>query len=408
MQTYPQTLPVDYRGTFRELFGLALWTGFLTVVTLGIYRFWATTRIRRYVWSAIAPGGDPLEYTGTGLERFLGFLVAVVILAAYLSVINLVLFAAGVVALPGEGGPLQLQLALTASALAALPLFGFALYRARRYKASRTRWRGIRCAMEPGAAGYAWRWLALTALSALSLGLLLPLQTFVLEKYMADRSWFGDARLHQGGHWTMLYRPMVHLLIGGGLLLASGLLVLVGAEPPAVFLLVLGTPWFLIGLLHYRVQSFRVLAEHKTLGDAIRFRADPSTGHVLATIVLGWLGAAGIVFLWGIGLGLIMAAVGLATGLAGFGPGGTGAADAGPFDTIGVPFLVAVFLGYAVLILVLAAFQTAFVAQRITAHVASATVARGTSELGRIGQRKGDDNVDADGFAAALDIGGGF
>lgn len=393
-------LRVTYRGTFRELFGLALWTGFLTAITLGIYRFWATTRIRRYVWSAIAPGGDPLEYTGTGLERFLGFLVAVVSLAVYLSVINLVLFAAGVFALPGEGGALQLQAAVTVSALATLPLIGFALYRARRYKAARTRWRGIRCAMAPGAWGYTWRWLAYSALTVLSLGLLLPLQTFYLEKYMADRSRFGDARLHQGGRWTMLYGAMGPLLAGAGMIALGVVLAeAVGAELPGVLLLLFGFPVLLFGVVHYRVHAFRLLAGHKRLGKAIRFAAAPSTLRVVLILFLGLVLSAGVLTIWGIVFAAILAA---------FGVGGAFEPGAAPDGAATIGFAIITILAYLVLILLLAAIQTAFTAQRITEHIATETRARNIAELDRIAQRKGDDNVDADGFAAALDIGGGF
>ena len=37
------------------------------------------------------PGGDAFEYTGTGLEKFLGFLIALVILAFYLGILQVVL-----------------------------------------------------------------------------------------------------------------------------------------------------------------------------------------------------------------------------------------------------------------------------------------------------------------------------
>ena len=74
-----------------KLFWLVVWTGALTVVTLGIYRFWARTRLRRYIWSSIMPGGDSFEYTGTGLEKFLGFLIALVFLAVYLGLLQVVL-----------------------------------------------------------------------------------------------------------------------------------------------------------------------------------------------------------------------------------------------------------------------------------------------------------------------------
>ncbi|NQW12845.1 MAG: DUF898 family protein, partial [Rhodobacter sp.] len=58
-----QILETDYAGTRRSLFWLALKTSVLTVLTVGFYRFWAKTRVRRFYWSAIRPGGFPLEYT---------------------------------------------------------------------------------------------------------------------------------------------------------------------------------------------------------------------------------------------------------------------------------------------------------------------------------------------------------
>ncbi|MEY4872858.1 MAG: hypothetical protein RLZZ563_2188, partial [Pseudomonadota bacterium] len=89
-------LSVQYRGDPAALFPLALGTGMLAVVTLGIYRFWAKARIRRHVWGQVRVGDDALEFTGTGLEMFLGFLMAVVVLAVYLAVVQLILFAVGI------------------------------------------------------------------------------------------------------------------------------------------------------------------------------------------------------------------------------------------------------------------------------------------------------------------------
>ena len=40
----------EYHGERRALFWLALRTAILTTITLGIYRFWAKTRIRKYIW----------------------------------------------------------------------------------------------------------------------------------------------------------------------------------------------------------------------------------------------------------------------------------------------------------------------------------------------------------------------
>ncbi len=87
----PSNLTISYAGEKGPVFWLALRTGILTVLTLGFYRFWAKTRLRRYYWSAIRPGGAPLEYVGDPLEKLLGFLVAVVFMAFYIGIVNLIL-----------------------------------------------------------------------------------------------------------------------------------------------------------------------------------------------------------------------------------------------------------------------------------------------------------------------------
>ena len=142
--------PVPLDGAFltekSKLFWLAFWTGLLTVLTLGIYRFWARTRLRRYIWSAIDAGGDSFEYTGMGLEKFLGFLIALVVLAVYLGLLQVVLSFVGfnlwgaISSEPNGPTDMLMQMAATyAAGLAVLPLIFFAQYRARRYMLSRTR-----------------------------------------------------------------------------------------------------------------------------------------------------------------------------------------------------------------------------------------------------------------------------
>ena len=198
---------LGYLSERNGLFKLAFWTGILTLMTLGLYRFWAKTRIRKRIWSSASADGDNFEYTGTGLEKFLGFLVALIVLAVYLGLIQMLLFFFGlnVFTEPEDERAVIMQaVAIQLTFVAIIPLLFFARYRARRYKLARTRWRGVRFAMEKGAWGYAFRVIGHSILTALTLGILLPRQTFLLEKYMTNRSWFGTAKFQQGGKWLSL------------------------------------------------------------------------------------------------------------------------------------------------------------------------------------------------------------
>src|SRR5437868_3818416 len=52
----------------------------LLAITLGIYRFWLTTDVRRFLWSGSQIAGEPFEYVGTARELLLGFLFAIAVL----------------------------------------------------------------------------------------------------------------------------------------------------------------------------------------------------------------------------------------------------------------------------------------------------------------------------------------
>ena len=57
------------------LIGVSIVNFILRILTLGIYHFWGKTEVRRRIWSAVRLNDEPLEYTGTGWELFVGFLV---------------------------------------------------------------------------------------------------------------------------------------------------------------------------------------------------------------------------------------------------------------------------------------------------------------------------------------------
>src|SRR5215471_17611866 len=71
---------LQYDGRIGQLYGIFVVNLMLTIITLGIYRFWAITRWRRYFWSHMSFQQERFEYTGRGGELFLGFLMALGIL----------------------------------------------------------------------------------------------------------------------------------------------------------------------------------------------------------------------------------------------------------------------------------------------------------------------------------------
>lgn len=395
-----------YLGKGGPLFRLYLITSLLTLITVGIYRFWAKTRIRKYIWSATTGDDDSFEYTGTGLEKFLGFLVAIVILAVYLGIVQMVLFYFGLNLFtePTSQGQELAQLgAIYITLLAVLPLMLFAQYRARRYKMARSRWRGIRFGMENGAWGYAARALGYYLLNMITLGLLNPLVSFRLEKYMADRSWFGDAQFEQTGRWQDLYAGMKHVFIGLAIIIVGavllGLLAAGGGVAGAIvggIAIFVGYIWLLIGLVYYRVYAFNYLTGHKVLDGAVTFEAHLETGKIIGIVVVGTIVISVV-------MGVILAIVGgvvaaMASTMAGAGVGDFGG------GSIAVGILLAVL--YIGAFLVAGGLGLVMITQPVIEHAVNNVTVHNADHLNTIQQRAADAGADAEGFADALDVGG--
>ena len=141
-----------YDGRLGELYAIYLRHVVLMVLTLGWSRFWGRTRLRRYVWNHFAILGDRFEYRGRGRELLIGFLLAVLMLAAWAGLMWLVwvyVFHERPFANFGLFDIFSLSVAVIG-----FPLAYVGHYAGLRYKLSRTRWRGIRCGM----AGSAWRY----------------------------------------------------------------------------------------------------------------------------------------------------------------------------------------------------------------------------------------------------------
>ena len=183
----PWAAPVEkaalsFTGESGDFFHLAARGAALQLVTFGFYRFWLVTDIRRHLWSHTRLDGDGFEYTGRGRELLIGFLFALAILTP----VYLLYFLAGL-----EAERLK--------AFTSIPLFlffylfqQFAVFRARRYRLTRTTWRGVRFWMSGSGWSYAGRSFGWMALVVLTLGLLYPWRAAALERYKMRHTHYGD------------------------------------------------------------------------------------------------------------------------------------------------------------------------------------------------------------------------
>jgi len=169
----------------------------LLMLTLGIYRFWLTTDVRRYLWSNTELAGESFEYAGTARELLLGFLIAIAILVPLYTLFFLLALAAG-----PTGEALSSPIAFLV-----LTLLGqYAVYRARRYRLTRTIYRGVRFHQTGSAWRYAvcalWWW----TLTVLTFGLAYPFAQARLERFKMRNTFFGDlpGRFEGSGCWLLL------------------------------------------------------------------------------------------------------------------------------------------------------------------------------------------------------------
>jgi uncharacterized membrane protein YjgN (DUF898 family) len=207
--------PVQFLGYERAYWRLLIRGAVLLAVTLGIYRFWLTTDMRRFLWSNTEVLGETLEYTGTARELLIGFLIACAILVPLYALLFALALNLGAIG----------QLA-SLIGFAALTVLGhYAVYRARRYRLTRTIYRGVRFLQT----GSAWRY-AITAtfwwvIVMLSLGLLYPLLQSRLERFKMRNTYLGNLPGRFEGTagslflrgillWIIVIGPLIAALVG--------------------------------------------------------------------------------------------------------------------------------------------------------------------------------------------------
>lgn len=177
-----------------------------TLATLGVYYFWGKTRTRRYIFSQTEFEGDRFDYHGTGKELLLGFLKAFLVFFLPIIVLNV--------------APEVLRASETVKkvvgTLVSIIVFLFvpvAIVGARRYRLSRTSWRGIRFSFRGGAGELLRLFIKASILSALTLGLYYPYFLVHRQAFLISHSYFGNERFDFNGRGRDLLGPFVLTLL---------------------------------------------------------------------------------------------------------------------------------------------------------------------------------------------------
>ncbi len=236
-----------FHGNGGSLFGIHIVNIFLTLVTLGVYYFWAKTRVRVYLLSQTEFEGDRFAWHGTGRELLLGFLRAV----GFFGVpIGLLVAIRDVLAVP-------FGLKAVAGALVSILVvvfFPLAMVGARRYRLSRTSWRGIRFSFRGRARDFIKLFILGSFLTSLTFGLYYPIFDVQRYDFMTSNAWFGNRRIRFDGRGRDLLSPFLLTVL-------------------------LALPTLGLSIFWYLARKRRYLWGHTVVGHA-RFRSSVTGGRL--------------------------------------------------------------------------------------------------------------------------------
>ena len=188
---------IGFHGNGTELFKIIFVNYVLTIITLGIYYFWAKTKERAYIFGSTSFGGDRFAYHGTGKELLRGGL--------FLFIILLVVYIIGwgvTISIGAEAGLIVQNLVFPILFILAFPALMVSAFR---YRLSRTSWRSIR---------FSFRGLRMDALkiylkgyilTILTLGFYYPVLLVNIEGFWRNHSYFGSMPFKFSGEGREIY-----------------------------------------------------------------------------------------------------------------------------------------------------------------------------------------------------------
>ena len=397
---HPPPVPglVSFSGDRGEFRGLVIRGAGLELVTFGFYRFWLATDIRRHLWSNTLIDGHAAEYTGRAKELLFGFLFAIAILLP----IYLAYFMVGV----------EVE---RAKAFASLPLFlffylfgQFAIYRARRYRLTRTVWCGVRFWMSGSGLAYAGRAALWGVLALITLGLALPWREAALERYKMRHTYYGDLQgSFAGTGWEFFKRGW-----GLWLFFMTSFIVLFVITPLTKYFPALKPLSIIVGLFDFLIPlaapflyamfkaiEWRWWLSGIRFGD-VRLESALSESALMSLYwkVIGWFLLISVLF-----SAYLFACAALIAGI-----------NHTPMTKLftqsglqgGIPMLVALVIGYLALILAMNVVMRVYLLRDVWARVIASTTVYRLEAAANVAAKGELANALGEGFADGLDVAG--
>jgi uncharacterized membrane protein YjgN (DUF898 family) len=246
-----------FRGGGGTLFGIHIVNALLILATLGVYYFWAKVRVRSYLWSQTEFEGDRFAYHGTGAELLAGFVKAVAFFFLPATILN---------TLPRivHAGPAVSVVARLLVSVLALVFIPLAIVGARRYRLSRTSWRGIRFSLRASTRDFMALWIRGWILTSVTLGLYYPVFVTNQHRFLTSQMWFGSERFGFDGRGRDLLWAWVATIV--------------------LFVPTFGLAWF-----WFAAKRQRYYAAHTRVAGA-RLRSTVTAGQLAWLTITTWIG----------------------------------------------------------------------------------------------------------------------
>ncbi len=171
-----------------DFFGFAIKNIFLSIVTLGIYWFWAKVEITKYIYNNTRFQNSNFDFHATGKERFIGFLKGLGILLIY----GIIVFVTTWILAKAVGEKTAQTIVGFLSYLVFFSVLPFLIIGALRFRLSRTSFNGIRFQFLGEPKEFTILFLKSLGLTIVTFGIYYPWALVAVTNYIARNALFGN------------------------------------------------------------------------------------------------------------------------------------------------------------------------------------------------------------------------